>query len=74
MVPEIRTRPTSNFLLPIITKATQKAYEAQDALIHIFHDIDLIWEIHNDRGLHQQYFCPHRPRLLFHWPERNPNT
>jgi hypothetical protein len=73
MVPKIRTRPNSNVLLPIITRATQKAYEAQNALSHVFRDIDLIWEIHNDRGLHQQYFFLHRPRLLLHWPERNPN-
>jgi len=60
-------------LAPIIARATKKAVEAQEALTYTFHDIDLIWDIRDNMGNNQQYFCLNRPRLLYHWPERNPN-
>jgi hypothetical protein len=72
LVPEIRPRRASNVLAPIIVRTTQNAVEAQDALTNNFHDIDLIWDIRGNLGNNQQYFCLNRPRLLYHWPERNP--
>lgn len=58
-------------MIPVISRASQKAEESQDALANTFHDIDLIWDIRNNQGFKQQYFCIQRPRLLYHWTERN---
>ena len=71
LVPEVCNWQSSNVLIPVISRASQKVVEAQDALSSIFHDIYLIWDIRNNQGFNQQYFCLQRPRLLCHWPERN---
>jgi hypothetical protein len=44
LVPEVRGRRVSNVLAPIISRATEKTVEAQNALTYTFHDIDLIWD------------------------------
>ena len=61
LVPEIRPRRASNVLAHIIARATQNAVEVQDALTNNFHDIDLIWNIRDNLGNNQQYFCLNRP-------------
>lgn len=71
LVPEIRNRQTSNVMILVTSRASQKAEEAQDALANTFHDIDLIWDIRNNQGFKQKHFCIQRPRLLYHWTERN---
>jgi hypothetical protein len=60
-------------LAPLTTQSNERASRAQYALTELFHDITLIWDIRNTEGNNQQYFCLNRPRLLSHWPERNPD-
>ena len=55
LVPEIRNKRISNVFAPIITRASQNAVEAQEALTKNFHDIDLIWDIRDNLGNNQQY-------------------
>jgi len=57
--------------LPIINQDNRRAIEAQSALTKLFHDINLIWDIRDHEGYHQQYFCLDRPRLISQWLERN---
>jgi hypothetical protein len=72
LVPEIRGRRISNVLTPIVALSNDRAIQAQNTLAEFFHDIIQIWDIRDDNH-HQKYFCLNRPRLLSHWPERNPD-
>jgi hypothetical protein len=74
LVPEVRIRNNTNVLLPLINQGNRQSSEAQNALTELFHDINLIWEIRDDEGNHQRYFCLDRPRLLSQWPEQNPEN
>ena len=42
LVPEVRNRQSSNVLIPVISRSSQKVVEEKDVLFSIFHDIDLI--------------------------------
>jgi hypothetical protein len=53
LVPEIRYRSNTNILLPIINQDNRRALEAQNALTELFHDINLIWDIRDNEGHHQ---------------------
>lgn len=64
LVPEVRRRGNSNVLLPVINHSNRRALQAQHALTELFHDVNLIWDIKDNEGHHQQYFCIDRPRLL----------
>jgi len=45
LVLEVRGRRIPNVLAPVISRATTRAIEAQEALNYTFHDLDLIWDI-----------------------------
>ena len=56
-VPEVRGRRVSNVPARRISRTNENAVEAQNALTKLFHDIILVWDIRDNIGHNQQYFC-----------------